>query len=122
MELCGLPKFLRLFLFPVSASHIAERSAWAERRVRDEWRLRRERLYVQLFFWLLRGRGRLRISSRFRLCAIFSRKNMRVLQVLFRVDMLAMILLALLTSLFLASGFGGILRTTLPSSKSTAAN
>ena len=122
MELCGLPTFLRPFLFPVSASHIAERSAWAERRVRDEWRLRRERLYVQFFFWLLRGGGRLRISPGFYFCAIFRRKNVRALQVFFRVDMLAMILLALLTSLFLASCFGGILRPTLPCSKSSAAH
>ena len=121
MELCGLPKFLRLFLFPVSASYIAERSAWAERSVRDEWRLRRERPYVQFFFWFLRGGGRLRISSRSRLCAIFGCKNMRVLQVFFRVDMLAMILLALLTSLFLASCFGGILGAALRCAQSSAA-
>jgi len=56
------------------------------------------------------------------LFSIFSRKNVRVLQVFFRVDMLAMILLALLAGLFLASRFGGILRTTLPYSKSSAAN
>jgi hypothetical protein len=36
--------------------------------------------------------------------------------------MLGMILLALLASLFLASCFGGILRTTSPCSKSSAAN
>src|SRR5258708_36232075 len=105
MELRRPLKFLRLFLFTETASHVTERS------------IGRKRLCVDSILGLFcSGRNR-RIFLGFHLSAILRRQNLIPLQIPFGVNVLGFLLLAFFLGAFLSSRFGDVLCRTLRRAK-----
>src|SRR5260370_8991446 len=108
LELGRPQKFLRLFLFTETASHVTERS------------IGRKRLCVNsILGFFCSGRNR-RIFLGFHLSAILLRQNLIPLQILFGVNVFGFLLLAFFLGAFLSSRFGDILGSTLRPAKNGA--